>query len=176
MIADFCALGGKIAKRVFPPLNTTDYSSYVSQLPPPDQVDGTFWVIGGTGTAASLTAYEQLYGKLDPKKNIGNLFFAFLGADKVVAPKVVGSYVGGFGTAPGLKSPQAKTLREGRRTVVPGSRRRQLRRRVRLQLLQRSVGASFRGSRSPKARWAQPCRRACRDRSRPAIRCPTAAS
>ena len=63
-----------------------------------DKVDGTFWVVGGTGTAASLTAYEQAYGALDPTKHIGNLFFAFLGADKVVGPKVVGSYVGGFGT------------------------------------------------------------------------------
>ena len=87
---------------------------------PPDQVDGTFWVIGGTGTAASLTAYEQLYGKLDPKKHIGNLFFAFLGADKVVAPKVVGSYVGGFGTAPGLKSPQAKTYEKVVARWYPG--------------------------------------------------------
>ena len=120
LIADFCALGGKIVKRVFPPLNTTDYSTYVSQLPPPDQVDGTFWVIGGTGTAASLTAYEQLYGKLDPNKHIGNLFFAFLGADKVVAPKVVGSYVGGFGTAPGLKSPQAKTYEKVVARWYPG--------------------------------------------------------
>jgi branched-chain amino acid transport system substrate-binding protein len=108
IIADFCAVGGKITKRVFPPLNTTDYSSYVQQLPPPDTVDGTFWVVGGTGTAASLNAYEQAYGKLDPKKHIGNLFFGFLGADKVVAPKVVGAYVGGAGTGPGLKTPQAK--------------------------------------------------------------------
>jgi branched-chain amino acid transport system substrate-binding protein len=108
IIADFCAVGGTITKRVFPPLNTTDYSSYVQQLPAPDTVDGTFWVVGGTGTAASLNAYEQAYGKLDPKKHIGNLFFGFLGADKVVAPKVVGAYVGGAGTGPGLKTPQAK--------------------------------------------------------------------
>ena len=108
LIADFCAIGGKITKRVYPPLNTTDYSSYVQQLPAPDTIDGTFWVVGGTGTSASLTAYEQAYGALDPKKNIGNLFFAFLGADKVVGPKVVGSYVGGFGTGPGLKTKQAK--------------------------------------------------------------------
>jgi branched-chain amino acid transport system substrate-binding protein len=108
LIADFCAIGGQITKRVYPPLNTTDYSSYVQQLPAPDTIDGTFWVVGGTGTSASLTAYEQAYGALDPKKNIGNLFFAFLGADKVVGPKVVGSYVGGFGTGPGLKTRQAK--------------------------------------------------------------------
>ena len=53
LIADFCAVGGKITKRVYPPLNTTDYSSYVQQLPPPDSVDGYFWVVGGTGTAAA---------------------------------------------------------------------------------------------------------------------------
>jgi branched-chain amino acid transport system substrate-binding protein len=108
IIADFCAIGGKITKRVFPPLNTTDYSSYVQQLPAPDSVDGYFWVVGGTGTGASLTAFEQAYGALKPSQHIGNLFFAFLGADKVVAPKVVGSYVGGFGTGPGLKTRQAK--------------------------------------------------------------------
>ena len=56
-------------------------------------------------------AFEQAYGKLDPKKLYGNLFFAFLGADKVVAPKVVGSYVGGFGTAPGLKTKAATAYR-----------------------------------------------------------------
>jgi len=106
-IADFCAIGGKITKRVFPPLNTPDYSSYIQQLPPPDQVDGYFWVVGA-GTAPSLTAFEQAYGPLDPKKVIGNLFFAFLGNDKVVAPKFVGAYLGGFGTAPGLKTKQAK--------------------------------------------------------------------
>src|SRR6266540_3626508 len=110
-IADFCASGGQITKRVFPPLNTTDYAPFARQLPPPNQVDGYFWVVGGTGTAASLKAFEQAYGKLDPKKFIGNLFFAFLGADKVVAPKVVGAYVGGFGTAPGLKTKAANAYR-----------------------------------------------------------------
>jgi hypothetical protein len=32
-IAEFCALGGKVTKRVLPPLNTTDYSSYVTRVP-----------------------------------------------------------------------------------------------------------------------------------------------
>ena len=36
MIADFCAIGGKITKRVFPPLNTSDYAPYVRQLPAPE--------------------------------------------------------------------------------------------------------------------------------------------
>jgi branched-chain amino acid transport system substrate-binding protein len=108
IIADFCAIGGKITKRVFPPLNNTDYAPFIRQLPRPDSVDGYFWVVGGTGTAGSLKAFEQAYGRIDPKQHAGNLFFAFLGADRVVAPKVVGSYVGGFGTGPGLKTRQAK--------------------------------------------------------------------
>lgn len=109
IIADFCAIGGKITKRVFPPLNTTDYSAFVRQLPRPgSSVDGYFWVVGGTGTGASLKAFEQAYGKIDPKEHAGNLFFAFLGADKVVGPKVVGTYVGGFGTGPGLKTKAAR--------------------------------------------------------------------
>ena len=58
-----------------------------------------------------LKAFEQAYGKLDPKKYIGNLFFGFLGADKVVAPKLVGSYVGGFGTAPGRPHAEADAYR-----------------------------------------------------------------
>jgi branched-chain amino acid transport system substrate-binding protein len=108
MIADFCGVGGKIVKRVFPPLNTTDYSSYVQQLPPPSKVDGYFWVVGGTGTGASLKAYEQAFGKVSPKKFIGNLFFAFLGNFQEVAPRLIGAYVGGFGTGPGLNTKQAK--------------------------------------------------------------------
>src|SRR3989304_1129032 len=52
IIADFCAIGGQITKRVFPPLNTTDYASYVRQLPAPGSVDGSFWVVGGPGPGA----------------------------------------------------------------------------------------------------------------------------
>ncbi len=58
MIADFCAAGGKITKRVFPPLNNADYAAFVRQLPAPDDVDGYFWAIGGN-TPGSLTAFEQ---------------------------------------------------------------------------------------------------------------------
>jgi branched-chain amino acid transport system substrate-binding protein len=108
IIADFCGAGGQITKRVFPPLNTTDYASYVQQLPPPDEVDGYFWVVGGTGTGASLQAFEQTYGRLDPTQHAGNLFFAFLGNFEAVAPRLVGAYVGGFGTGPGLQTEQAK--------------------------------------------------------------------
>jgi branched-chain amino acid transport system substrate-binding protein len=120
LIADFCAMGGKITKRVFPPLNTTDYAPYIRQLPPPNSVDGYFWVVGGTGTGASLKAYEQTYGRTNPKKFVGNLFFAFLGNFSEVAPRLVGAYVGGFGTSPGLKTKAAKGYEGTVARVFPG--------------------------------------------------------
>lgn len=73
-LAEFCAAGGKITKRIYPPLNTTDYSSYAQQLP--TNVDGYFVAVGGSGTVAFLKAYEQAKGPIDGKKFIGNLFFS----------------------------------------------------------------------------------------------------
>jgi branched-chain amino acid transport system substrate-binding protein len=107
-IADFCAAGGRVTKRVFPPLNTTDYSSYVRQLPSPDDVDGYFWVVGGTGTDPAFKAFEQAHGTLKARQHSGNLFLWFL-TGAAVAPKLRGAYIGGFGIAPGLKyGPAAK--------------------------------------------------------------------
>ena len=74
-IAEFCALGGNVTKRVLPPLNTTDYSSYVAQLDPPNQTDGYFWTVGGTGTLGALKAFEQKFGEMNSKQHMGNLFF-----------------------------------------------------------------------------------------------------
>jgi branched-chain amino acid transport system substrate-binding protein len=119
MIADFCAVGGDITKRVFPPLNTTDYSSWVRQLPAPGTVDGYFSAVGGTGTSAMLKAYQQAYGKLDPTKWVGNLFFGFLGADKTVAPLMVGAYIGGFGNAPGVHTPKSDAYRAFMNKLYP---------------------------------------------------------
>ena len=104
-------MGGKITKRVFAPSPNTDYSSYVQQLPPP-----TRWtaILGDRrmGTGPSLKAFTQQYGPVDPKKMIGNLFFAFLGADKELGPQLVGAYMGGFGTGPGLQTKAAKAYRK----------------------------------------------------------------
>jgi len=99
-VADFCAAGGEIVTQVFPPLGTTDYSSFVQQLPGPDEVDGYFWVIGGTGTNASLEAFVNAKGDLTGDQHAGNLFFSpalatSLGTD------IAGAYVGGFATLPG---------------------------------------------------------------------------
>src|SRR5258708_6967950 len=103
MIADFCAAGGNIVKRVFPPLNTTDYSSFVRQLPPPSKVDGYFSAVGGSGTPPMLKAVQQAYGSPQATQWVGNLFFFSSGADKAIGPELNGAFVGGFGSSPDLK-------------------------------------------------------------------------
>ena len=105
-IAEFCAVGGKVTKRVFPPLNTTDYSSYAQQLP--TNVDGTFVAVGGAGLIPFLKAYEQAHGPIDGKKFIGNLFWGTPGEFQQLGTRVSGAYVGGAGTAGDLATPAAK--------------------------------------------------------------------
>ena len=99
-VADFCAVGGEVTSRVFPPLGTTDYSSYIAQLPDPDEVDGYFWVVGGTGTQAALEAFVNAKGDLTGEQHAGNLFFN-PGLAQALGPDIAGAYVGGFATPPG---------------------------------------------------------------------------
>jgi branched-chain amino acid transport system substrate-binding protein len=105
-IAEFCAVGGTISKRVFPPLNTTDYSSYAQQMP--TNVDGTFVAVGGAGLIPFLKAYEQAHGPIDGKKFIGNLFWGTPGQFEQLSSRVAGAYVGGAGTAGDLATAAAK--------------------------------------------------------------------
>jgi branched-chain amino acid transport system substrate-binding protein len=107
-IAEFCALGGKITKRVYPPLNTTDYSSYAQQLPAANQVDGYFWAVGGSGLIPSLKAYESAHGKIVGKKFIGNVFWGTPGEFQQLGNRVSGAYLGqgqagDLKTAPSLR-------------------------------------------------------------------------
>ncbi|MEM7340063.1 MAG: ABC transporter substrate-binding protein [Actinomycetota bacterium] len=105
-IAEFCAAGGDVVQRVFPPLGTTDYSSFVAQLPDPDEVDGYFWVVGGTGTQASLEAFVNAKGDLNGEQHAGNLFFN-PGLATALGPGIAGAYVGGFASLPGdVTSPE----------------------------------------------------------------------
>jgi branched-chain amino acid transport system substrate-binding protein len=105
-IADFCAVGGDVVTRVFPPLGTTDYSSFVQQLPDPDEVDGYFWVVGGTGTNAALEAFVNAKGDLDGSQHAGNLFFSPALAS-ALGPNIAGAYVGGFASLPSdVKTPE----------------------------------------------------------------------
>ena len=105
-IAEFCAVGGKVTKRVFPPLNTTDYSSYAQQMP--TDVDGTFVAVGGAGLIPFLKAYEQAHGPIDGKKFIGNLFWGTPGQFEQLSARVTGAYAGGAGTAGDLATKEAQ--------------------------------------------------------------------
>ena len=99
-IADFCGVGGDVVTRVFPPLGTTDYSSFIQQLPDPDEVDGYFWVVGGTGTNAALEAFVNAKGDLTGDQHAGNLFFSPALAS-ALGPDIAGAYIGGFAAFPG---------------------------------------------------------------------------
>jgi branched-chain amino acid transport system substrate-binding protein len=108
-IAEFCAAGGTVTKRVFPPLNTTDYSSYIQQLPGPSKVDGYFWAVGGAGLIPALKAFEQAKGPIDANKHMGNLFWGTPGQFEQLGKRVAGVYVGGAGTAGDLATHAAKS-------------------------------------------------------------------
>jgi branched-chain amino acid transport system substrate-binding protein len=123
IIADFCGIGGKITKRVWTPPAGGDYAPFIRQLPAPDKVDGYFWLVGGANTGAALTAFEQAYGPVNPRQHSGNLFLYFLGNFGSVAPKLVGAYMGGFGTAQTgeLKTQQARTYVRNAGKWFPGA-------------------------------------------------------
>jgi branched-chain amino acid transport system substrate-binding protein len=64
-VAEFCSLGGQVTKRVWAPLETTDWSTFVTQLP--RDVDGVLVLTGGANTVAALRAWTQLGNQIDGK-------------------------------------------------------------------------------------------------------------
>ena len=91
-VAEFCSVGGEVTKRVWPPLGEKDYSSFISQIP--EDVDGLYVGIGGSGLISFLKQYEQQRGKIDPKKVMGNVF-----CDDPLVLKEVGDSLTGAVTA-----------------------------------------------------------------------------
>lgn len=126
-IVDFCAAGGNITTRVFPPLNTTDYSSYVQQLPTPGsgatQTNGIFWGVGGSGLISALKAYESAKGPIDSKRTVGNLFWGTPGEFEALSNDVAGTYVGVGEEAADLRTPAAlkynKIIQKWFKTIPP---------------------------------------------------------
>jgi branched-chain amino acid transport system substrate-binding protein len=70
-VAEFCSIGGNVTERLWPPLGEEDYSSYITQIP--EDVDGFFMDVGGTGTVAFVKQYQQLRGNL-ADKIMGGIF------------------------------------------------------------------------------------------------------
>jgi len=98
-IAEFCAAGGEVISRVATPLEATDYSSFIAQLPDREDVDGYFWVVGAN-TAASLQEFVNQKGDLTGEQLAGNLFLN-PGLSETLGPDIAGAYIGGFTTLPG---------------------------------------------------------------------------
>jgi branched-chain amino acid transport system substrate-binding protein len=93
-IAEFCSLGGQVTERIWPPLGEKDYSSYISQIP--EDVDGLYVGVGGTGLISFIKQYEQQRGEIDTKKMMGNVFWP----DPLVLKEVGDRLVGGVTAGP----------------------------------------------------------------------------
>jgi branched-chain amino acid transport system substrate-binding protein len=103
--AEFCAVGGQITKRIWPPLGEKDYSNFISQIP--NDVDGIYYGIGGAGLVSFMKQYQQQKGKIDPKKTMGNVFFDDPLVLKEVSDAVTGAYTAGP-TAADSNDPKVK--------------------------------------------------------------------
>ena len=90
-IAEFCSIGGSIpnSNRIWPPLGTTDYSSFVTQIP--KGVDGLFVGVGGAGLITFLKQYQQLNGPLNTKHIMGNTFWPDPQLLKAIGTPMVGA-------------------------------------------------------------------------------------
>ena len=92
-VAEFCAVGGQITDRVWAPLGEQDYSSFISQLP--QNVDGIYVGIGGSGLISFINQYEEQRGRVDTEKMMGNVFWD----DPLVLEEVGAKLVGGTTSA-----------------------------------------------------------------------------
>lgn len=64
----FCALGGKVPKKFWVPIGTSDYSSILPQIP--EDVDALFVALGGTDMVNFINQMDE-YGKLGAKPILG---------------------------------------------------------------------------------------------------------
>ena len=103
-VAEFCSLGGQVVERLWPPLGEEDYSSFITQIP--EDVDGFFLGVGGTGTVAFVKQYEELGGNL-AEKIIGGVFMTDPVIHKELKDRVVGVVTAGM-TAGDSTDPQYK--------------------------------------------------------------------
>jgi branched-chain amino acid transport system substrate-binding protein len=92
-VAEYCAIGGKITERIWAPLGEKDYSSYISQIP--DDVDGLYVGIGGSGLINFVKQYKQQRGEIDTDRMMGNVFWD----DPLVLKEVGNDLVGGTTSA-----------------------------------------------------------------------------
>jgi branched-chain amino acid transport system substrate-binding protein len=108
-IAEFCAVGGNVTKRIWPPLGTTDYSSFVAQIP--TSVDGLFVGVGGAGLISFLKEYQRQRGKLNTHKIEGNTFWPDPQLLQAIGTPMVGA-VAASGIAGDANFPQTQSYKQ----------------------------------------------------------------
>ena len=64
VLTEFCAAGGAVTERIWVPLGTQDYSSFVAQIP--DDVDAVFFAMGGTDAINFVKQYDEFTGQAIP--------------------------------------------------------------------------------------------------------------
>ncbi len=95
------------------PLGEEDYSSYISQIP--DDVDGLYVGIGGSGLISFIKQYQEQKGRVDTERMLGNVFWD----DPLVLKEVGKSLVGGATAAMTAADANTPEVHE-----VPGGPRR----------------------------------------------------
>jgi branched-chain amino acid transport system substrate-binding protein len=92
-IAEFCAVGGDVVERIWPPLGETDYSSFIAQIP--DDIDGLYVGVGGSGLIDFVNQYNQQKGQFKEGEIIGNLFVDDPLVLKEIGDRVLGAITSG---------------------------------------------------------------------------------
>lgn len=115
-IGEFCPAGGKITKRIWIPLGTTDWASAVAQLP--GNIDGFLLLTGGTDTVAVENEYSR---------RGGNLATHMLGGSSVMDPtsftvgKALNGLAGGSPVPLGSTEPAWTSYTDGLEGVYPAT-------------------------------------------------------
>jgi branched-chain amino acid transport system substrate-binding protein len=114
-VAEFCSIGGKVSKRLWPALGEEDYSSFITQIP--EDVDGFFMGVGGTGTVAFVKQYGQLRGNL-ADRIMGGIFMTDPVILKELGDQVVGVVTAGM-TAGDSTRPEYKEYSDALDAAYP---------------------------------------------------------
>jgi branched-chain amino acid transport system substrate-binding protein len=114
-VAEFCSIGGQVSERLWPALGEEDYSSFITQIP--EDVDGFFMGVGGTGTVAFVRQYEQLRGNLS-ERIMGGVFMTDPVILKELGDRVVGVVTAGM-TAGDSDRPEYKEYADGLAAAYP---------------------------------------------------------
>jgi branched-chain amino acid transport system substrate-binding protein len=113
-VAEFCAIGGQVTDRIWAPLGEQDYSSYIEQIP--NNVDGIYVGIGGSGLVSFVNQYEEQRGRVDTEKMMGNVFFDDPLVLEEVGASLVGATTSGM-TAADSNEPEVAAYIEDLRTA-----------------------------------------------------------